>query len=85
MDRNTRKQLIAAVVVATVAGMVAVAYRACNPGQGAEHFYMNKHKPMYCLMQLCTAVIFAAVGFNCRFIAGHVFTMLTNRLKKMAM
>jgi hypothetical protein len=82
MDRDTRKQLIAAVVVASVAGMVMLAYRACNPGQGAEHYYMHKHKPMYCLMQLCTAVIFAAIGFNGRFIAGHVFTLLTDRMKK---
>lgn len=80
MDPEKRRNMVASAVVLGVSGTVALAYQKCNPDQSVEYFYLNKHKPLYCLLKLCTVVIFAAVAFNARFLISGVAELAMARL-----
>ena len=60
-----------AVLVAAVSSIVLLAYRAANPGQGAEHYFAREHHTAYRVMQVCYVVIMSAAAFNLRFLVGH--------------
>ena len=63
-----RPDLVSALVVASVAGMVLLAYRAANPANGVEYFYKLRHRPLFHLIQLCNVALMAALAFNARFL-----------------
>jgi hypothetical protein len=77
-----KRQLLAAFVVASVAGIVMLACRVANPNQDVEHYYKRKHKPLYYLMKLCYVVILAAAMFNARYIVMNVLQLGVSWLRR---
>ena len=69
---SEKTTLISAVVIAVLAGMILVAYKAHNPGDGAEHHFSRNNKLVYWVIRLCCAGLAAASMFNARFVAGKL-------------
>ena len=84
IDGALKQQLLAAFVIASVAGTVWLACRVVNPNQDVEHYYQQKHKPLYYLIKLCYGVIFAAAIFNARFIVSSIVSAFASRHAKKA-
>lgn len=77
MLRKVDRGVVIALVMAAAAGLVLLAYRAVNPGQGAEHYYARENMNAYRVMQVCYVVIVASIGFNLRFVAMEVMGGIT--------
>ncbi len=66
--------LVTALAIACVSSLVLASYKAVNPGQGAEHYYMRENKTAYKIMQVCYVVIVASIGFNLRYVAMEILS-----------
>jgi hypothetical protein len=67
-----RKDLVASLMIATVSSAVLIAFKLSNPGQGAEHYYMNRNRTLYRLMQVCYVIIVVSIAFNFRYALGEI-------------
>jgi hypothetical protein len=76
------KSLVVAGIAAAVSTCVLLAFRAVNPGQGAEHYYMRENKVLYRVMQLCYVVIIASIAFNARYALTQTVKMLMSRAER---
>jgi hypothetical protein len=71
-----RPELLSATVVAAVAGAVVLVYRSCGARHDVERFYHRQHRPLYYVIQMCNAVLMAALVFNGRFVVLELLAAL---------
>ncbi len=71
------RNLVTALAIACVSSLVLAGYKAVNPGEGAEHYYMRENKTAYKIMQVCYVIIVASIGFNLRYAALEILSGMT--------